>query len=550
MLVHLSIKNYALIDNLEIDFKDGLSIITGETGAGKSILLGALGLILGQRAEMQVIKDAEEKCVIEGIFNIDSLFLNDFFKANDIDYAVQAILRREIKINGTSRAFINDTPVSLNVLKELGTFLLDIHSQHQNLLLTEGRFQLEVLDAVSANKKLLEKYKDVFLLRQSRLKQLHSLQEREKESKLKQDFLQFQFDELSNANIKAGELLQTEEQLKTLENAEEIKLSLNAAKNQLTDNELNIVTFLKQVKQQLSVAVKYNQECEDLLQRIESSIIELSDVSNEIEIIEEKVIHDPERIALLNERVNLINGLLQKHFVKTDEELFEIINDIEKQLLEVSTLESDIQSLENEILVLDKEIFLIANEIGANRRGNKEILEKETEKILMQLGMPQAKLNISIEELADYTISGKDKVTFLFSANKGGALNEISKVASGGEISRLMLSIKSIISKYKTLPAIIFDEIDTGVSGEVAAKLGVVLNELGKNMQVIVITHLPQIAGKGQQHYEVYKYSEGNKTKSNIKLLSQEERVFEIAKMLSGEKPSAIALENAKELLL
>jgi DNA repair protein RecN (Recombination protein N) len=549
MLRHLSIKNYALIDSLEIDFQEGLSIITGETGAGKSILLGALGLILGQRAEMQVIKDASEKCIIEGVFDVKGLNLEAFFAANDLDFENPVILRREIKVSGTSRAFINDTPVSLVQLKELGSMILDIHSQHQNLLLSEGRYQMEVMDAFAGNEDLIKEYSECYKQWKNHLARLNKLIEQEKESKLRQDYLQFQFDELSNGNLIDGELQLIEEQLETLENAEEIKISLSGAKNILSDGEINVLSMLKSAKQQLASVVKYNPASEDLFKRLESCIIELSDVNVEIETLEETIHHDPQKISELSQRVDFLNHLLQKHYLKTEAELLSLLDKLEAELLAIGSLESEIENLKKETEEQEKTLEIFAQKIGEKRKKAAPGFQKEVENILLHLGMPQAKIQVEISPLSSLSWDGKEKVGFLFSANLGSSLNEISKVASGGEISRLMLAVKSILAKIRTLPAIIFDEIDTGVSGEVASKLGTVLKGLGDHMQVIVITHLPQIAGKGKTHYEVFKKLEGNKTRTSIKLLTHEERIVELAKMLSGENPSQVALQNAKELI-
>jgi DNA repair protein RecN (Recombination protein N) len=549
MLTGLYIKNYALIDHLEMDFSSGLSIITGETGAGKSILLGALGLILGQRVETQVMKDAEEKCVVEATFQIEGLSLEDFFKLNDIDYAPQTIIRREIKTSGSSRAFVNDTPVTLNVLKELGALLLDIHSQHHNLLLTEGKFQMEVLDAFSGNRNLLQEYALLFKQRAEIIKQRALLLEKEKNTKARQDYLQFQFDEISKLDIKSGELTQAEEQLKNLENSEEIKKALSTAENVLSEGEVNAVALMKSAVQQLTLAARFNKAAEELLNRLQSSVIEVADISAELAALNEEVGHDPEKIQLLSERVNILHHLLQKHSLKTDEELLELLAKIEEELSEGENLEQEIFALTQKEEALHKQLEELSIKLSKKRKDFAPKLKTEIENILLQLGLPHSKVEIEVNLITELTLSGKDKVNFLFSANKGASPNEISKVASGGEISRLMLAVKSILAKHKTLPAIIFDEIDTGVSGEIAGKLGNVLKALGENMQVIVITHLPQIAGKGQTHYSVFKTTEADKTRSGIKLLTTEERVLEIAKMLSGETPSAIALENARELM-
>ena len=549
MLRHLSIKNYALIDNLEIEFDKGLSIITGETGAGKSILLGAIGLILGQRAELQVIKDAFEKCVIEGTFDIAAHKLQHFFKEHDIDYSEQTILRREIKINGSSRAFINDTPVNLNLLKELGSYLIDVHSQHQNLLLTEGKFQLELIDAYAKNTDLLKDY----LIDYNHLKacknKLYDLQTNEKQANSKKDFLLYQYEELEKGNLKEGELQQMEDELNLLENAEEIKRALLNSKDTLIGGEINGISLLKLVKQNLGVAAKINRNAEELLNRLESVIIEITDITNDIEKLEEKIFHDPERINNLNHRVSFINGLLQKHQLKSDTELIRLMSDFEAELQNINSLDAEIEKLNNEICALNAQLEQKSIIIRERRASVTEKMQMEAEAILTKLGMSQARLKIEITPLSELVSTGKDKVSFLFSANKGGNFNELSKVVSGGEMSRLMLAVKSILARLKTLPAIIFDEIDTGISGEIAGKLGTVLEDTAKDMQVIAITHLPQIACKGISHYEVYKYIKGNKTNSNIRRLNNEERVTEIAKMLSGEKPSAVALQNAKELL-
>ncbi|HET6244072.1 MAG: DNA repair protein RecN [Bacteroidetes bacterium] len=549
MLRHLSIKNYALIDNLEIEFDKGLSIITGETGAGKSILLGAIGLILGQRAESQVIKDAFEKCMIEGTFEIGAYKLKGFFKENDLDYADQTILRREIKLNGSSRAFINDTPVNLNLLKDLGYRLIDIHSQHQNLLLTEGKFQLELIDAYAKNNDLIKDYHVDYLNLKEVQNQFQELQDKEKSIKARRDYILFQYEELEKGNLQVGEIDRIEQELNILENAEEIKSALISAKNSLSEAEINSISLLKSAKHQLSIATKINPDSEELFKRIESTIIELSDINIEIENQEEKIVYDPQRINELNNRLNFLNGLMQKHQLKMDTELIELMKELEKELLVIDSLDTSIEKLNQKIVELSSAMEIKAKLIGQRRIAVTGKLQQETENILARLGMVQARLKIEISSLSEFTATGKDKVTYLFSANKGGSFNELSKVASGGEMSRLMLAVKSILARIKTLPAIIFDEIDTGVSGEIAGKLGNVLEETASSMQVITITHLPQIACKGINHYEVYKYIQGNKTNSNIRLLNKEERITEIAKMLSGEKPSAIALENARELL-
>jgi DNA repair protein RecN (Recombination protein N) len=550
MLRQLTIKNYALIENLEIEFSGGLSVITGETGAGKSILLGALGLILGQRAEMQVIKNAEEKCVIEGTFEIENYKLQEFFTQNDIDYAHTATLRREIRINGTSRAFINDTPVNLNVLKELASQLIDIHSQHQNLLLSEGSYQTEVIDVFAGNNELLSSYKTKYKKLKELEKELVLLNSQEKEARAKEDYFNFQFNELSEAALKPGELESAEKELKKLENAEEIKKSFLLSSEILGGAEINIINQLKLVKQQLNNASRFSSDAEELLKRLESCLVELNDLNNELDRAGDKIIHEPDKIEVLNSRIDIINHLLQKHRVVNEEELMSLQQQFEKKIIELGSLENEINKIASAIKSLQEKLKVEAEKISSNRKKLAPKLSTALEEILVNLGMPEAKLKIEVNVFNELTNNGIDKINFIFSANKGGAFNDVSKVASGGEMSRIMLAIKKIISRLKSLPVIVFDEIDTGVSGSVAAKLGTILSEMGNDMQVIAITHLPQIASKGASHFEVYKSTDKTKTISNIRLLNQNERILEIAKMLSGEVPSQAAIENAKELLI
>ena len=549
MLHHLSINNYALINHLEIDFSEGLSIITGETGAGKSILLGAMGLVLGQRADMTVMSDKTKKCVIEGTFFIKKYSLKNFFSQNDIDYSDETIIRREINPNGNSRAFINDTPVSLAVLKELSSQLLDIHSQHQNLLLTNLNFQLNVLDSFSNNDKYLNEYQATYFNYKNLFSDYNELLEKERKAKTEQDFIQFQFDEIEKTNISDGELIKLENELKTLENSEEIKLCLNNAIHSIGNGEQAITEQIKNVRQQLFGAAKFNSQIKECAKRVDSIGIEMNDILNDLEKLEEHITHEPHRISELSERINRINHLLQKHRLTTDTELLELKNKFEKQLLSITSLENEIQKKNQELSKTKQILEEQSSELNKRRTKSAPKLETEIVKLLNQLGMPQARINIDIKPLSELTETGKDKINFLFSANKGGAFNELSKVASGGEISRLMLSIKSILAHLKSLPTVIFDEIDSGVSGEVAYKLGTILEKMSANMQVVAITHLPQIACKGKNHFEVFKSTEKNITLSNIKLLNNKERIEHIAKMLSGDKLSDAAIKNAKVLL-
>lgn len=549
MLKHLSVQNYALIDHLEVEFADGLTIITGETGAGKSILLGALGLIAGSRADTQALQDKTKKCIIEASFNIKEYALSDFFKEHELDYEATTTIRREINPEGKSRAFINDTPVTLNQLKELGERLIDIHSQHQTLSLNGADFQLSVVDAFAKHESLLNEYKTEHKNFRSLEKQLNDLIEKEAQAKKDMDYFQFQFNELEDANLKAGEQTALEQELETLNNAEDIKLNLSKAAFGLSGGEQNLLTSLNEIKSILNGLSKFKPEIAELNSRINSSYIELKDISNELEALEQEILYDPKRIELLNDQLDAIYRLQQKHQVKTIEELIAIKDELSNKLLDFSSLETEIEKVKLLLEKSDKTLSAKARTISENRKKVIPKIEKEISSLLSALSMPNAQLKIEQKAMETYTINGIDKINFLFSANKGSEFKELNKVASGGELSRLMLSIKSLIAKLTALPTIIFDEIDTGVSGDVADKVGTIMNTMSDSMQVITITHLPQIASKGGSHLFVYKEDKNNKTYSNIKKLNTEERVQEIAKMLSTGTPSAAAISNAKELL-
>lgn len=549
MLKHLSVQNYALIDHLEVEFADGLTIITGETGAGKSILLGALGLIAGSRADTQALQDKTKKCIIEASFNIKEYALSDFFKEHELDYEATTTIRREINPEGKSRAFINDTPVTLNQLKELGERLIDIHSQHQTLSLNGADFQLSVVDAFAKHESLLNEYKTEYKNFRSLEKQLNDLIEKEAQAKKDMDYFQFQFNELEDANLKAGEQTALEQELETLNNAEDIKLNLSKAAFGLSGGEQNLLTSLNEIKSILNGLSKFKPEIAELNSRINSSYIELKDISNELEALEQEILYDPKRIELLNDQLDAIYRLQQKHQVKTIEELIAIKDELSNKLLDFSSLETEIEKVKLLLEKSDKTLSAKARTISENRKKVIPKIEKEISSLLSALSMPNAQLKIEQKAMETYSVNGIDKINFLFSANKGSEFKELNKVASGGELSRLMLSIKSLIAKLTALPTIIFDEIDTGVSGNVADKVGSIMNTMSDNMQVITITHLPQIASKGGSHLFVYKEDKNNKTYSNIKKLNTEERVQEIAKMLSTGTPSAAAISNAKELL-
>ncbi len=552
MLKHLTIQNYALIEQLDIDLEKGLSIITGETGAGKSIVLGALALLTGQRADVKSLKNLEQKCIVEGSFQINQYKLQDFFEKENLDYDDQTIIRREILPNGKSRAFINDTPASLSQLKELGFSLIDIHSQHQTLELNTSTFQLSVIDAIANHQDLLQEYTWGFKLYKQIQEQLRELIEQEKQIKKDYDYFKFQFTELDEANLKPAEQEALEQEVKTMTNAEEIKLKLTQACNTIENGDTNLISEISTISKSIKSVSAYHAGLEEIFKRIESLTIELRDVSAELATIEEKVLYDTNRIEAINQRLDIIYGLQHKHQANTIDELITIKNSLEAKLNNASSLENQISELQSKLGAQENQLKEWAHKLSQNRKKVIPHCEKKVKEILALLGMPNSELKISQETTEDgkFTSTGFDKISFLFSANKGSIHREIHQVASGGEMSRLMLAIKSILATSKSMPTIIFDEIDTGISGETADKMGKLIREMTKQMQVICITHLPQIASKANNHYFVYKLTDKKSTTSSIKKLSTEEQLNEIARMLSGENLSAAALENAKELLL
>lgn len=549
MLQHLSVQNYALIEQLEIDFSSGLTIITGETGAGKSILLGALGLIAGNRADAQSLQDKTKKCVIEAVFNIKEYALKAFFDAQELDYELTTTIRREINPEGKSRAFINDTPVTLSQLKELTERLIDIHSQHQTLTLNGNEFQLSVVDAFAGHTDLLKQYSADFKQFKAIEKKLNELIEKEMQAKKDLDYFQFQFNELEEADLKAGKQTEWEQELEALNNAEEIKLNLSKATFGLSGGEQNLLASLNEIKILLAPFARFKTELNDLSTRVSSAYIELKDISNELENIEQDIVYDPKLIEELSTRLDGIYRLQQKHQVKTIEELIAIKEEINTRLADFGSLETEIEKIKKELQQFTDTLTTASEKITANRKKVIPKIEKELATLLASLSMPNAQLKIEHVELPSFTANGTDKVNFLFSANKGSDFKELNKVASGGELSRLMLSIKSSLAKLTALPTIIFDEIDTGVSGDVADKIGIIMNQMAESIQVITITHLPQIASKGGSHLFVYKADKNNKTYSSIKKLTPDERVQEVAKMLSTGNPTTAAINNAKELL-
>jgi len=550
MLKSLFIENYALIDKLQISFSGGLSIITGETGAGKSILLGALSLILGQRSDVSVLKNETKNCIVEGEFEIEGYGLESFFAENEIEYLPTTTIRRVMASGGKSRAFINDYPVTLNVLKELSEHLIDIHSQHQNLLLNSSAFQMMVLDAKANHQTVLQDYRENLVNYKSVQTKLQDLQGKALRTKSDYDYLQFQFNELSALQLKSGEQQALEEELKQLTHAEEIKIALCRCANLLQDDELATDNLLREATQSLHKISNFWSAASTLAERINSCRIELRDVADEIASENEKIVADTNRLELVSNRLNTIYSLQQKHHADTVEALLELQERFETDLQIIANFDNQIADLKKQSEHYFQFVQKLASQLSEKRKKIAPEVEQSVTAMLRLLGMPHAVFIISITDAEQYSNSGNDVVKFLFSANKEMSPQELSRVASGGEMSRLMLCLKSLLVKNSGLPTIIFDEIDMGVSGEVADKMGAIIYELSKNMQVINITHLPQIASKGNSHFVVYKEIENTgTTATHIKLLTSEERVMEIAKMLSGQNVTEAAIANARELL-
>lgn len=552
MLKRLVIKNYALIDNLDISFSDELNIMTGETGAGKSIILGALSLILGQRAESKYFFNQQQKCIIEGTFLINEFHLDDFFKENDLDYDRETVLRREISPDGKSRAFINDTPVTLNTLKQLGEKLIDVHSQHATLEINDESFQLLVLDTIAGNGELLRRYKETYKSYRQTESKLKELIIKSEQAKTELDYLQFQFDELQKAGLISGEQEGLEQEQETLTHAEEIKRNLLGSITALNENEPSAIMMLKEALLNLNSAEKYNPEIRELSERLNSCLIEVKDILSEIGRIEQNSMINEARLEEVNARLDLIYSLQKKHRVSSDSELVQVREDLSAKLNHILFADEDIEKLRKQNSELFAELSGLADELSRSRSKSIPQVEASVIESLKEIGIPNAILNIQNDLLPEsrFEITGKDRIKFFFSANKGQAPQPMNKVASGGELSRLMLSIKSLIAVHTALPTIIFDEIDTGISGEIALKVGNIMEKLSKNMQVIAITHLPQIASKGHSHYIVYKEENTDITYTNIRKLHEDERITELAKMLSGNNPGESALQNARELLL
>jgi DNA repair protein RecN (Recombination protein N) len=549
MLAKLTIENYTLIDNLEIDFSGGFSVITGETGAGKSILLGALGLILGQRTDPSVLLDPSRKCIVEGHFIIRNYHLEEFFTLNELDYEVNTILRREISQSGKSRAFINDTPVTLSVLKDLGDHLLNIHSQHSIITLNDVNFQLAMLDDYAGIQNEVMNYKEAFFKHLQYKKQLEELIQLEIKSRNDRDYFQYLFNEIEAAAITEGEQEEIETRLQVLTHAEEIKTNLYKTINILSESDICVLNQLSELLNLSAAISKYHPDIVDLSSRLKSNHIDLKDIDSSFQRIAEEVIIDPKEMESLSNRIDLIYKLEKKHHVTTDKDLLLLKAEFATKLREVNSLENKIIEYQNEFNTQKIELWVLAQKISGERKEIMGDFEKNIVNLLKELGMPDARVKMDHKLSSDLTHDGLDSVKFLFSSNKGVELDDIARIASGGELSRLMLSVKSLISQKNLLPTIIFDEIDIGVSGEIAGKIGIILRKMAKNMQVIAITHLPQIAGMGEIHYLVYKVTEGEMTKSRMKKLDREERINEIAKMLSSDKVTASASKTASELL-
>jgi len=549
MITSLSIKNYALIEKLSIDFSKGFSIITGETGAGKSIILGALGLVLGKRADLTSLKNKEEKCVIEAQFSISKYNLRPFFEANDLDYEDETIIRREILSSGKSRAFINDSPVNLQELQELSLFLIDIHSQHQTQELSEEKVQFEIIDAIANNSATILEYQTLLKSYKSDKSKLNFLLNKQAESYKEREYNTFLLDELMAANLKSGEQETLEADFEKLNNVEIIKESIDKSLAIANEEQIGVMHNLKEIKFSLQKIASFSPEYSSLLERISSLTIEFDDITIELIRCSEKLINDPEQLELINQKLQLIYNLQKKHQSSTVDELIEIQTKLENSVLELGNLEQEIAFLNDSLQQKTKDLDTLSETIHEKRIQAVPVLSQKLISILETLGMPYVRFKIDLNKTSNYFENGKDELQFLFSANKGTDFGLLKKVASGGEMSRIMLAVKAILAQYSKLPTLIFDEIDSGVSGEIANRMGEIMKEMSQTMQIFAITHLPQIAAKGTAHFKVSKTIIGEDTQSELRLLSNEERVVEIAQMLSGTVVTESALNHAKALL-
>ena len=555
MLKQLSIQNYAIIDAIDIRFPEGMNVVTGETGAGKSIIMGALGLILGDRADSSALVNKEKKCIVEGVFKAETKAgVKKFLKDHDPDNYredtdEELVLRREIGVNGKSRAFINDTPVNLEQLRELSSLLVDLHQQFDALQLGENDFQREVMDALAGNKNVIGEYRAVYSEWKRIQRELDELKDQKKQFDKEADYNRFQFTELDEAGFRENELEETDTELKMLNNSEEIKNALSKVYFELKESESPVVNQLKVLSNQLQVYSSFHPQLPELIKRLQSAQLELQDIAGDLDSISDHINYSPEKIEQLNERLSLGYKLMKKHGVKTTNELLVIQKQLYEKLQAVLNIDDSIQQKEKELVTFYKKALEAANEISEARKKQVKPLEEKVNKLLAQVGMPNAKIKVEIKDEADLNSYGMNSIEFLFDANRSKQFLPVRKVASGGELSRLMLCIKSLVAQKLDMPTLIFDEIDTGISGEAARQVGIIMKELASNRQVICITHQPQIAGKANAHFFVYKEIVKDEVKTNIRLLNKDERITAIAKMLSGEKPTAAAMENAREMV-
>lgn len=549
MLQNLNISNYALIERSTIEFDEGMSVITGETGAGKSIMLGALGLLLGGRADVQVLQNKEQKCVVEATFDVSKYNLKSLFSEEDVDYDDQTIIRREILPTGKSRAFVNDQPVNVSFLKQLGNKLIDIHSQHQNLLLSDESFHLNIVDTVAQCDKELSAYQTVYSEYSALLSKEKSMVEDNDRMKRDLDYLQFQLKELQDLKLTEHEDVELEMEQEKLANAEDIKMQLSESVNILEGSEMSVIPALKQLTNNIAKIDRFLPKDTNAHQRIESARIDIEDLMHTFSQVCDSFDVDPQRLEYVDSRLNTIYSLEKKHRVENVDALIALRDELSRKVGLITNFDEQLEDLRKELSQVQSKLQSVADALSNKRLSVFDQIKQYVESHLHDMGMRNAVFTIGHARTDKYTSTGNDEIHFLFAANLGGTPTDISKVASGGEMSRVMLSIKSLLSRSKNLPTIIFDEIDTGVSGDVADKMGGIMTQMASNMQVIAITHLPQVAAKGNRHYQVYKQDTAETTISHIRSLSPEERVTEIAKMLSGSRISDAAIQNAKELL-
>lgn len=551
MLKHISIRNYALIESVEVDFTSGFSVITGETGHGKSVFLGAVSMLLGQRSDVKAIREGADKCIIEGCFDISGFGLQPFFEENEIDYDDECIVRRELTASGRSRVFVNDTPVGVTQLKEIGAKLIDIHSQHQNLLIADKNYQLSVLDTLADDKLLLDRYSKEYNAYLSLVREIERMKEELEKSRRDEEWLRFQMNELESASLKEGELEELEQEVQELSHSEEIQAALYGACNAIDSDERgSLLTALHDASSALSRIASHYGAAEELSERLESNYIELKDCCSEMMQRAERVQFAPDRLEFVERRIALIYDLQKKHRVATVGELIALYNDISARLERISCGDDDIKDAEKQLSALRAGMADIAGELTEKRRQSAERLKNDITAILVNLGMPMIRFEVDMKRTSDFTSNGVDSVNFLFSANSSSAPQPLCDVASGGEMSRVMLALKSLIASQRNQPTLIFDEVDTGVSGVIAERMGRLMQQMGgANRQVLSITHLPQVAALGVNHYKVYKEETEKGTITNMIKLDQQERVREIAQMMSGEQLTDAAIENASLLL-